>query len=99
MNVTNSRISETPLCLNHLFVAFLLSFVSFVTPFYRIVSLGDVVTMSTKEFPEYTQDISEGVHTRSPFVFFKVIMIEPMVDGAVSYTVDSMQTSVFQVKT
>ncbi|XP_038066239.1 peroxisome assembly factor 2-like [Patiria miniata] len=62
----------------------------------RIVSLGDVVTLSTKEFPEYTHDISEGVHTRYPFIYFKVIKIEPQVEEAVSYMVDSLHTTVFQ---
>ncbi|XP_033639604.1 peroxisome assembly factor 2-like [Asterias rubens] len=62
----------------------------------RIVSLGDVVTLSTKEFPEYIQDISEGSHTRSPFVYFKVMKIESVVDGAVAYSVDPLQSLVFQ---
>ncbi|XP_022094696.1 peroxisome assembly factor 2-like [Acanthaster planci] len=62
----------------------------------RIVSLGDVLTLSTKEFPEYTHDIGEGVHTRSPLIFFKVIKIQPQLEGKVSYMVDTLHTTVFQ---
>ena len=73
------------------------SLISCLLSSHRIVSLGDVVTLSTKEFPEYIQDISEGSHTRSPFVYFKVMKIESVVDGAVAYSVDPLQSLVFQV--
>ena len=61
------------------------------------MSLGDVIALQGQRFPEYTQDITEGVHSRLPLICYKVIKILPPRAGFTSYLVNSLHASVFQV--
>ncbi|XP_071494820.1 peroxisomal ATPase PEX6-like [Diadema antillarum] len=62
----------------------------------RLISTGDVFGVSTKEFPEFTQDVGEGGGQRLPNVFFCISKIVPPVIGAVSYLASSLHTAVYQ---
>ncbi|XP_072031477.1 peroxisomal ATPase PEX6-like [Amphiura filiformis] len=62
----------------------------------RVISLGDVIALQGQYFPEYTQDITEGVHMRLPLICYKVTKILPVVEGAASFLVNSLLTSVYQ---
>ena len=66
--------------------------------FSRVISLGDVIALQGQYFPEYTQDISEGVHMRLPLICYKVNKILPVIEGATSYLANSLVTSVYQVR-
>ncbi|XP_033106411.1 peroxisome assembly factor 2-like isoform X2 [Anneissia japonica] len=63
----------------------------------RLVTLGDVICMSSINFPEHYQDITEDCSNRSPVIYYKVSKIDARHTKATSYLADSAHTSIFQV--
>lgn len=62
----------------------------------RLVSEGDVICLTTSDFPEYMQNISDGYEFHSPIVYYKITKILPVVPKAISYLANSLHTNVFQ---
>lgn len=62
----------------------------------RLVSEGNLICLTTKEFPEYIQNTGDGYESRTPIVYYKITKILPAKPHAISYLA-SLHTNVFQV--
>ncbi|XP_063959039.1 peroxisomal ATPase PEX6-like [Lytechinus pictus] len=62
----------------------------------RLLSKGDVISFSTRAFPEFTQEAGEGGGQRLPNINFLVNKIVSPVERASSYLVNVLHTTVYQ---
>ncbi|XP_071961742.1 peroxisomal ATPase PEX6-like isoform X2 [Antedon mediterranea] len=63
----------------------------------RLISVGDIICMSSISFPEHYQDITEDCNDRSPIIYYKITRIDSGAKQCTSYLADSAHTSIFQV--
>lgn len=95
MTITKCCSHHSKFYANNLLLHFFLLFKT--QTMHRLLSTGDVISLSTREFPEFTQEAVEGGGQRLPSIYFLVNKIVSPVEGALSYLVNVLHTTVYQV--
>ncbi|XP_035666176.1 peroxisome assembly factor 2-like [Branchiostoma floridae] len=62
----------------------------------RVITLGDILCVSTEDDSELFQEMVDGEMMRCPFVYFKVTQVSPTCEEVPSYLVDLKHTDLYQ---